>query len=356
VVKLHGFPNSIVSDRDKVFTSSFWQQLFKLSGTTLAMTSSYHPQSDGQSEALNKCLEQFLRCFTVDQPKQWSKMLSWAEFWYNSSFQSSIGMTPFKAVYGRDAPALIKYEVCHNDQPGLQELLLNRDKILEQLKQNLAKARANMKKYADKKRRPLEFQLGDMVLVKLQPYRQHSVALHRNQKLSRRYFGPFAVIEKIGSVAYKLLLPPHARIHPVFHVSLLKPCKGNHEQPYWPLPLMTTEEGPILLPDNIIDSRVLLRNGHTIPQVLVQWENMSTAAATWEDVDQFKLNFPSFNLEDKVIFNGGSIVMDENTPNELSNDSVANTAAEKTKKSGPVNVELRRSKRERTRNRKYDEE
>jgi hypothetical protein len=356
VVKLHGFPNSIVSDRDKVFTSSFWQQLFKLSGTTLAMTSSYHPQSDGQSEALNKCLEQFLRCFTVDQPKQWSKMLSWAEFWYNSSFQSSIGMTPFKAVYGRDAPALIKYEVCHNDQPGLQELLLNRDKILEQLKQNLAKARANMKKYADKKRRPLEFQLGDMVLVKLQPYRQHSVALHRNQKLSRRYFGPFAVIEKIGSVAYKLLLPPHARIHPVLHVSLLKPCKGNHEQPYWPLPLMTTEEGPILLPDNIIDSRVLLRNGHTIPQVLVQWENMSTAAATWEDVDQFKLNFPSFNLEDKVIFNGGSIVMDENTPNELSNDSVANTAAEKTKKSGPVNVELRRSKRERTRNRKYDEE
>ncbi|MCI37463.1 mediator of RNA polymerase II transcription subunit 15A-like, partial [Trifolium medium] len=71
------------------------------------MTSSYHPQSDGQSEALNKCLEQFLRCFTVDQPRQWSKMLSWAEFWYNSSFQSSIGMTPFKAVYGRDAPSLI---------------------------------------------------------------------------------------------------------------------------------------------------------------------------------------------------------------------------------------------------------
>jgi hypothetical protein len=283
-------------------------------------------------------------------------MLSWAEFWYNSSFQSSIGMTPFKAVYGRDAPALIKYEVCHTDQPGLQELLLNCDKIIEQLKQNLAKAQANMKKYADKKRRPLEFKLGDMVLVKLQPYRQHSAALHRNQKLSRRYFGLFAVIEKIGYVAYKLLIPPHARIHPVFHVSLLKSCKGNHEQPYWPLPLMTTEEGPMLLPDTIIDSRVLLRNGHTVPQVLVQWENMSTAAATWEDVDQFKLNFPSFNLEDKVIFNGGSIVMDENNPNELSNDSVAITAAERTKKSGPVNVELRRSKRERIRNRKYDEE
>lgn len=106
VVKLHGFPKSIVSDRDKVFTSKFWQHLFKLSGTSLAMSSSYHPQTDGQSEALNKCVELYLRCFTGDNPRSWSRLLSWAEFWYNTSFHSSIGMTQFRAVYGRDPPCL----------------------------------------------------------------------------------------------------------------------------------------------------------------------------------------------------------------------------------------------------------
>jgi len=100
IVRLHGMPKSIVSYRDKVFTSIFWQQLFKLSWTTLALSTVYHPQSDGQSEALNRYLKMYLRCFTVDNPKSWSKLLSWAEFWYNTSFQSSIGMSPFKAVYG----------------------------------------------------------------------------------------------------------------------------------------------------------------------------------------------------------------------------------------------------------------
>lgn len=109
IVKLHGIPKSIVSDRDKVFTSSFWQQLFKLQGTTLAMSTTYHPQSDGQSEALNKCVEMYLRCFTFDNPKGWFKMLPLAEYWYNSAYQNSAGMTPFRAVYGREPPGLMRH-------------------------------------------------------------------------------------------------------------------------------------------------------------------------------------------------------------------------------------------------------
>jgi hypothetical protein len=102
VVKLDGMPKSI--DRDKVFTSRFWQHLFHFYGTTLAMSTAYHPQTDGQSEALNKCLEMYLRCFTFHNPKKWFKALSWEEFWYNRSYQISAGMTPFKALYDRDSP------------------------------------------------------------------------------------------------------------------------------------------------------------------------------------------------------------------------------------------------------------
>jgi transposase InsO family protein len=108
IVKLHGVPKSIVSDRDKVFTSKFWQHLFKLYGTPLAMSSAYHPQSDGQTEALNKCLEMYLRCLTFHNPKIWSKVLHLAEHWYNAAFQTSATMTPFKALYGRDPPTMTR--------------------------------------------------------------------------------------------------------------------------------------------------------------------------------------------------------------------------------------------------------
>ncbi|KAL2338914.1 hypothetical protein Fmac_013360 [Flemingia macrophylla] len=273
------------------------------------MSTAYHPQSDGQSEALNRCLEMYLRCFTVDDPKGWSKMLPWVEYWYNTSFQTSIGMTPFKAVYGRDPPNLPKYVKDAIEPHSLQELLLHRDQTLLCLKQNLTKAQTLMKKYADQKRVHVEFQVGDLVLVKLQPYRQHSVALRKHQKLGLRYFGPFPVLQRIGPVAYKLSLPPTAKIHPVFHVSLLKQFKGETQQPYLPLPFLTDELGPVIQPLKALDSRVILRANQHIPQVLVQWEGLDISKATWEDVRMLQIEHPNFNLEDKVDFHGERNVM-----------------------------------------------
>jgi hypothetical protein len=324
IVKLHGMPKSIVSDRDKVFTSAFWQHLFKLQGTTLAMSSAYHPQSDGQTEVLNKVLELFLRCFTFNNPKSWFRALSWAEYWYNTAFQTSIGMTPFKALYGRDPPYLTKYETQVTDPPALQDELLERDQILQQLKNNLDKAQQYMKKQADKHRTDVTFQVGDLVLVKLQPYRQQSVALRKNQKLGMRYFGPFEILACVGTVAYKLKLPENAKIHPVFHVSQLKPFKGAPPEQYLPLPLTMSEMGPIIQPIAVLQARTILRGTQRVHQILVQWDLNAEAEATWEDFHDLQLKFPTLNLEDKVVFNGEGIVMRPNTTTLLEENVSAN--------------------------------
>jgi len=165
-----------------------------------------------------------------------------------------------------------------------------------------------MKKEADKKCKPLQLEIGDMVLVKLQPHRQHSVLLRRNQKLSLRYFGPFPVIEKIGEVAYKLLLPPSTKIYPIFHCSQLKLCKGDHVQPYIPLPITNSDVGSLLQPEAILNTRVINRNQQHVQQHLIKWEGMDKTQATWEDTTVIKQVFPDFNLEDKVAFKGeGSV-------------------------------------------------
>lgn len=101
VFKLHGLPEAIISDRDKVFTSSFWQELFKLTKTDLRTSTSYHPQTYGQTERVNQCLEAYLRCFVNACPTQWQQWLSLAEFWYNTSYHTSLNSTPFEVLYGQ---------------------------------------------------------------------------------------------------------------------------------------------------------------------------------------------------------------------------------------------------------------
>lgn len=123
IVKLHGVPMSMVSDRDKVFTSHFLKALFQALRTQLAMSTAYHPQSDGQSERVNQCVEMYLRCAIQYTPSKWQKWLSLAELWYNTSFHTSLGCSPFRALYGYDHVFAATPRVFGEETPAVSELL-----------------------------------------------------------------------------------------------------------------------------------------------------------------------------------------------------------------------------------------
>ncbi|KAH0773833.1 hypothetical protein KY290_010970 [Solanum tuberosum] len=279
IVRLHGPPRSIVTDRDPRFLHSFWQELNRLQGTTLAMSTTYHPQTDGQSEALNKCLEQYLRCFVADALTKWVVMLPWAEYWYNTAYQSSAGMTPFRVLYSRDPPTVARYILGSSASEMIEAYLVDRDEALTLLKANLACAQNWMKGLADKSRRELNYQVGEWVYVKLKPYRQNAIRLHQHPKLGRRYFGPFKILKRIRDVAYKVELPDDARIYPIFHISMLKPCMGNPVQQITPLNLNDTTN---IIPETSmnLEDKVPVRDGSIV--VTPQADLEDTSAATVE--------------------------------------------------------------------------
>jgi transposase InsO family protein len=219
IYKLHGMPSALISDRDKIFTSTLWKELFKLSDTQLLMSSSYHPQTNGQIERINQCLEGFLRCAVHSCPKDWSKWLPLAEFWYNTAYQFSLDTTPFEVLYGHHPRQLSILDPQATTVPDLAKWMSERQLLNRLIQQQLLRAQQRMKHQADKNRTEREFSVGDKVYLKLQPHVQSSVAFRSNHKLSYRFYGPFQITERVGAVAYKLQLPASALIHQVVHVS-----------------------------------------------------------------------------------------------------------------------------------------
>jgi hypothetical protein len=143
--------------------------------------------------------------------------------------------------------------------------------------------------------------VGEWVFVKLRAHRQKSVVTRISAKLSAKYYGPYPIIERIGAVAYKLKLPVGSRIHPVFHVSLLKKAVGEYHGDEELPDLLTDDQVETYEPDTVLATRKITQQGEEVGQVLVQWKGKSAEEATWEDVIMMKSQFPKFNLEDKVI-------------------------------------------------------
>jgi hypothetical protein len=289
IYKLHGMPLTLVSDRDPVFTSHFWKALFKATGTQLNMSTANHPETDGQTERVNQSIECYLRCFISAHPQQWSKWLSLCEFWYNNNWHSSLGKTPFQVIYGRE-PRYFGITATDTVAPGdIQDWLRERTLVLDSVKQHLLRMQQRMKSQADKKRSERVFSVGDKVFLKLQPYLQSSVLRRANHKLAFKFFGPFQVTERIGEVAYKLELPSTSRVHPVFHVSQLKPCLGPGQQA---LPQLPSADDVLQVPLQVLRRRVRQQGLRTIVQGLVQWSGKPESMATWEDLESLQQKFP----------------------------------------------------------------
>nr|GEV50621.1 retrotransposon-related protein [Tanacetum cinerariifolium] len=174
----------------------------------------------------------------VEQLTKWSAYLPWVEYSYNTGYHMATGTTPFSVVYGREPHSLFPYTAGETQNAKLEQQLVDRDDMIKLLCQNLQKAQDRMRKQANQKRRELSFQVGDYVFLKIQPYRQKTLAKRRYEKLSPRFFGPYRVKRAVGPVAYELELPPEARIHPVFHILMLKPAHGSFSlPPVIPLPI-----------------------------------------------------------------------------------------------------------------------
>lgn len=222
VCKHHGLPKSIMSDRDLIFISCFWSDLFIL----LCMSSSYYPHTDGQTKVMNCTIEQYLCASVHATPSHWIRFLPRAEFHYNTLVHIASGLSPFQVMFGKRPPIIPYYIVGTSSIDACDSVLISREEIMSLLCKNLANAQAKMKEYADKNRREVNLDVGSCVYVKLQPHRQVSLSGAKYHKLSRRFHGPFFVTARIGPVAYKLALPSYSKIHNVFHCSLLKLHEG----------------------------------------------------------------------------------------------------------------------------------
>ncbi|XP_077215503.1 uncharacterized protein LOC143850075 [Tasmannia lanceolata] len=327
-VKLHGIPKTIVSGRDPIFTSKFWSEIWKLSGTTLTMSSAYQPQTDGQSVVLNRCHEQYLHAFSQDNPKHWQASLLWAEYSYNTSFHSAIKMTPYEAVYGRQPPTIPSYMQGSSRVEAADEELTQRDTILTRLKTNLIRAHSRMKSLADQKCTDKQLEVGSWVLLKLQSYRQLSVATRSSQKLSKRFYGPYEIESKVSNVAYKLKLPGGNRIHPVFQISLLKQYYGPTPNVVCDLPSPGVANQPLISPLGILSTRTILRDNKAVQQVPVQWTGLLPEDTSWEDIKSLQTDFPHLHLEDKVDFQGvGNDTLTEQPRNSTVSEQGYNRAA-----------------------------
>ncbi|GJW71400.1 putative reverse transcriptase domain-containing protein [Tanacetum coccineum] len=283
IVARHGIPVSIISDRDSHFTSRVWQSLHKALGTQLNLSTAYHPQTDGQSERTIQTLEDMLRACVIDFGNGWDRHLPLVEFSYNNSYHTSIKAAPFEALYGRKCRSPVCWAEVGEAQLTGPEIIHETTEKIFKIRDRMQAARDRQKSYADKRRRPLEFEVGDKVMLKVAPWKG-VVRFGKRGKLNPRYVGPFRIIERIGPVAYRLELPQElSRVHNVFHVCNLKKCLSD-DTLVIPLEEIQLDDKLNFVeePVEIMDREVKQLKRSRIPIVKVHWNARRGPEYTWE--------------------------------------------------------------------------
>ena len=303
IVRLHGVPVSIVSGRDPRFMVHFWKSFQKAMGTRLTMSTFFHPQKYGQLERTIQVLEDMLRACVLDHKGSWEEHLPLVEFSYNNSYQASIQMTPYEALYERPCRSPICWtEVGESSITG-PDLIRDTSEKVSLIQQSLLTAQSWQKSYADKRCRPLESEVGDHVFLKVMPKRG-VVRFNKRGKLSPRFIGPFEILERVGIIAYRLALPPNmSGVHEVFHVSMLQRYTPDpaHVVDWGEIEVDTDgtfEEGPV----RIMDSRYQVLRRKTVRLVKVLWQHRGVEEATWECEDTMQATYPFLFRDEGTMF------------------------------------------------------
>ena len=293
IVRLHGIPVSIISDRDPRFTSRFWGKLQEALGTRLNLSIAFHPQTDGQSERVIQILEDMLRSCAIDYEGSWDRHIPLVEFVYNNSFQSSIGMTPYEALYGRKCRTPLCWTELSERKVIGPDLIQETEEKVKTIRERLKVATDRQKSYTDMKRKDILYEVGEKMFLKVSPWKK-VMRFGKKGELSPRFISPYEVIEKVGPIAYILALPPDLeKIHNVFHVSMLR---RYHSDPTHVVSSETIELRTNLTyeeePGEILACEVKELRNKKIPLVKVLWRNHKTEEATWESEEMMRQQYP----------------------------------------------------------------
>jgi hypothetical protein len=288
IVRLHGVPEAILSDRDPRFTAHFWRAFWSQLGTTLTMSTAYHPQTDGQTERANRTLEEMLRSRVNFQQTDWDEHLSAAELATNNAVNASTGFTPFYLNYGQEVQlpldqAIAAHRPSNNPEASVRIRRLHAD--LTRARAHIEQAQRRQARYADQHRRAVTFAVGDSVLLSTEHLRLVGSDT-RTPKFTYKYIGPFKIKRVINDNAYELDLPPLLQIHPVLNISRLKAYRDGHQlfpsraQPdHRPPPEVVLEDGAALFE---VKSIMAKRGSGRRTEYLVQWRGYPHWEATWE--------------------------------------------------------------------------
>jgi hypothetical protein len=288
VASLHGFPESLVTDRDPKFMSKFWNSLMQRLHMSHFASTAFHPQTDGNTERVNRVMEDMLRHYVRADQTDWDFWLPMVEFAINNSWHSSINNTPFFLNYGRHPRSPTEFVLLaakrgrepDDKVPAVRSMIQNMHDAISEAKRCLQAAQQRQKAYADEHRRDVAFKVGDQVLLST---KNLTLKMVGSSKLMPKYVGPFTISRKVNKVAYELDLPPCMKIHNVFHVSLLNAYRSDGS--VHPPPPPTLVDGEL---EYEVERILLHRDRHPVRgykmkrEFLIKWLGYGPEHNTWE--------------------------------------------------------------------------